>query len=89
MLEVFLATSDHWDGPWWGGIVFLLFFVLILCLVFFKLFWWRPWRWRGSWTDSPDEILKRRLASGQITEAEYRHLHDVLRAPGSAPEGGN
>jgi uncharacterized membrane protein len=79
MLELLMRAESHWHGPWWGGIVFLLFFALILGLFCLKFFWWRPWRWQGGWGESHDEILKRRLASGQITEAEYEHLLGLLR----------
>lgn len=78
MFGVFLRTSDHWDGPWWGGVVFLLLFALIVGVIFVKLVWWRPWRWRGGW-EAPEEILKRRLASGQISEAEYQHLSELVK----------
>ncbi len=65
-----------------------MFFFLALILVFLilKLWffrgWWGPrgrWAYR-DWPDtSPESVLKRRLASGEITEADYEHLRDVLR----------
>ena len=40
-----------------------------------------PWRYRsdGSPThESPEDILKRRLAAGEISIDEYERLHDAL-----------
>jgi uncharacterized membrane protein len=87
-METFLLATANgdWDGPWWGGIVFFLLLAVFLAFIIFKL-WWRPWRWHGGdWPEKPDQILKRRLAGGQIDEAEYKHLLDLLDRPGR--EGG-
>jgi uncharacterized membrane protein len=72
------AENARWDGPWWGGLIFLLFFGLLFVLIVFKVFWWGPWRWRGYWDEDADAILKRRLASGQITEDDYRRLKQAM-----------
>jgi uncharacterized membrane protein len=36
---------------------------------------YRPWNTDGD----PEVILKRRLANGDITEEEYKHLRDILK----------
>ena len=67
--------SHHWGG---GGI---LFFIVALIVVFllFKFVLFRGFWWRRDWPDtSPDAILKRRLASGEINEADYQRLRDTL-----------
>jgi uncharacterized membrane protein len=73
-----LVLLDH--AHFWGGFFFLPFFILLLTLLVFKLFWFRR-GWRGGWDNEafrPDNILKRRLASGEITEAEYQRLKETL-----------
>jgi uncharacterized membrane protein len=40
--------------------------------------WWGPWRWRAYRDEDASAILKRRLASGQITEGDYRRLKQVM-----------
>ena len=82
LLQILMNSDSHWSGPWWGGVVFFLFLALIFTLFAFKFFWWRPWRWHSGWygaAPGPDELLRLRLARGEITESEYEHLRDVLR----------
>ena len=47
---------------------------IVLKFVFFRSYWMRR-----EWPDtSPEAILKRRLASGDITEADYQRLREAL-----------
>jgi len=71
---------------WWafsgfhpfGGLFFLLFVASVLFLLFSMR--------RNGWSYRADDagraeaeaILRRRLATGEINEAEYRSLRDVL-----------
>lgn len=83
-----------WHGAWGGfwGLSWIAFFFLAIFLS--RLFWWRrgwgcgpgPWRWGrdpyGYWGHDPgqaEEILRARLARGEIDQAEYDRLLEVLR----------
>jgi uncharacterized membrane protein len=82
MLELVMLWAHQDHHFWWGGIVFFLFFALIFGLFFLKFFWWRPWRWHGGWYDAPpgpEEVLRLRLARGEISEAEFDRLREVLK----------
>ena len=69
---------SHWWFPFpWFFLTFLLVFVLFRFILFR-----RGWRGRGYSDDrllDAESILKRRLASGQITEAEYQRLLQIVR----------
>jgi putative membrane protein len=70
-------------GFWW--IVPLLFWVLLLFAVVRFAFWgWRRghrWAYGGPGGGAADAeaVLQRRFAAGEIDEAEYRRVRDVLR----------
>jgi uncharacterized membrane protein len=67
--------SNHWGG---GGFLFFLL-AIVLTFVFLKVVFFRNSWGRRDWPDtSPDAILKRRLASGEINEADYQRLRDTL-----------
>ena len=51
-----------------------LFQILILVL-FFLVLWWLL---KGQSRDSPTDVLKKRLASGEITEKKYKKLKKEL-----------
>lgn len=78
---------DGWAaGPWWFfpfvmPIVMLV--VMIIALIIFReVFWGGPGRrWSGR-PDSEDpalEILRRRFASGEITEQEFQEKRRLLQ----------
>jgi uncharacterized membrane protein len=84
MTEVLLWNGAH--HFWWGG--GFLFFFLGLILIFFLarfVFFRGCWGPRGYWgsrdwpDSSPEAVLKRRLARGEISESDYEHLRDVLK----------
>jgi uncharacterized membrane protein len=67
---------------WWYPFPWFLFTFLIVLLLFRFLFFRRGWGWGGHW-DRPldaESMLKRRLASGQITEEEYHRLLQLIRS---------
>jgi uncharacterized membrane protein len=71
-----LLAQDHW---WGGGWVFFLLMALLLTVLLLKVFFFSRWsRARGRPDTSPETILKRRLASGEISESDYRRLKGVL-----------
>ncbi len=63
---------------------FPFFWLLFIGLFFFAFrFWGCGWGWRGRFSrrdlhEDADEILRTRFARGEIDEAEYRRLRDVL-----------
>jgi uncharacterized membrane protein len=67
-----LATYSPWRYPeaWSGG--WLLFIIAL---------WWAIATLRSDshGSDTPEEILKRRFAQGEIDEAEYRRARAALR----------
>jgi putative membrane protein len=67
-----LASASDWHHHWFWPIFPLLW--LLLILVFVRLFFWGPWRGRGSSSGRPDarEILAERYARGEINHEEYR-----------------
>jgi uncharacterized membrane protein len=75
MSFVLLAQDDWWGGGW----VFFVLFALLLTVLVFKVFVFSRWSRARGWPDtSPETILKRRLASGEISESDYRRLKEVL-----------
>ena len=73
---------------WWWGAPFLWFIPWLVFLVIgfavLRGFGFRrrgrPWGacgWHDGSSD-PDTVLKRRLASGEINEAEYQRLKELL-----------
>lgn len=77
----YIYDDDHMDGDWWWmAILMAVFWASVIVLVV-----WLTKRdvQRGdsatAGTHSPDEILARRLASGEISADEYRSTLAVLR----------
>ena len=76
-MEVVLLT--HAGGWWWGGGFIVLLLGLIAAMLVLKLVVFRGWV-RRDWPDtSPEAILKRRLAAGEISEADYERLGALLK----------
>lgn len=78
----------HPGGHWymWFFFPFFWIFAIFLCFALFRLFafrfagpppWWRGRHWERE--DGAEAILRARFAKGEIDEAEYRRLRDVLR----------
>lgn len=78
-----------------GGWIFsILASLIFLALIGALIFWLLSATTSGGGNltrtgsrESPKEILDRRLASGELTVEQYRHLHDTLDGAGqpSAP----
>ncbi|MCL6631949.1 MAG: SHOCT domain-containing protein [Alicyclobacillus herbarius] len=69
---------------WWGHHGFWCFGVLLLIFVLvfgiLRAFAFGGCRGcRRRWSDDAEVILRRRLANGEIDEAEYQKLKDVLK----------
>lgn len=71
--------QSHW--VWFPFSFFFLFFVVAvgIRLLFFRRFWGGCGWGRGYGFESHEEVLRRRLAAGEITEEEYQRLRDILR----------
>ena len=81
MITLLLSEGTH--GWWGGGIVFFILALIVVLLlakfVFFRGWWGGPARF-ASWPDTtPEAVLKRRLAGGEISEADYDRLLSLLR----------
>ena len=67
---------------WWGPAAFLwpLSWIVLLAAVVFGGLLMRRGRWAGPWRPAPDaaEILRGRLAGGELSEAEYLRLREIL-----------
>jgi uncharacterized membrane protein len=83
MMELLLW---HGQDQWWGGGIVFFFLALILFFIVLKFWFFRGWwGWYGGprgYYDgrhgSAEEILRRRLARGEIDDAEYKRLRDIL-----------
>jgi uncharacterized membrane protein len=67
---------EHY-GPWCFG---FLFFFLMIAFFMFRLLAFR--RFGGGcrgWYDDAEIVLRKRLASGEISEEEYQKLKAVLK----------
>ena len=81
--------TDAWPwAVWWPfGWIFIVFLTFMIMRL---VFWRRGWWGRGHWGHPyyyggapgghvpAEEILRQRLAKGEITEDEYKRLMDVL-----------
>lgn len=75
-------------GPWWIFPIVMPISMLIVMLIAFvmfrELFWGRPGRWSRGSQDEPSkdpalEVLRRRFASGEITEQEFEEKRKILQ----------
>jgi uncharacterized membrane protein len=73
-------THMWWENHgFWFCPIGLLLFVLIVGLIIVRICTIRNYGCRRRWPDDPDAILRKRLASGEIDEAEYQKLKDALK----------
>ena len=52
--------------------------MLVWLLAIFAMVWLLVSGGRGQPSETPGDILRRRYASGEISEDEFRHARDVL-----------
>jgi uncharacterized membrane protein len=81
---------DPWNGGWWFWPFGWIFLVILIFLIMRLVFWRRRGWWGGPWGHPyygggvppghvpAEEILRQRLAKGEIDEAEYNRLKEVL-----------
>jgi putative membrane protein len=66
-------------GMGWMWVFPLLFF---LCMLGLGMFWWRGfgrlWARVGHFDETPRQILDRRYAGGEITQAQYDEMKKSL-----------
>lgn len=66
----------YWYGFWY---IYTIIFILVIIALFAFLFKWLHWDYRMQWHKKDYiEILKNRLASGEIKEDEYDKLKKKL-----------
>jgi len=70
----------HWDG-WWGMGWMWIFWILIIVVLLLLVRWLIiPARGSDLSSESPEQILKKRYARGEIDKEEYeRRLEDLRR----------
>jgi putative membrane protein len=85
-----MADWTNWNGNgmwWWpfGWIFFIFLIMMIMRLVFWRRGWWgrghwgHPYYYGGPPGHVPaEEILRQRLAKGEIDETEYARLKEAL-----------
>jgi|GEM_PF-946063 len=78
--------DDGWSWGWGGGILGILFWVILFGLVI-AMIWFLFKRGGGRGTsgrttsqESPREVLDRRYAEGKIDEEEYRRKKEELQS---------
>ena len=76
------AATTHYPFPFFGWFLFPFGFLIFLFVIFFAVRWLVfPWRGyyrggRGNWGNwgSPEEILRRRYARGDITKDQFDQM---------------
>lgn len=71
----------HWaGGGFYGGGVFMLIFnvLLVVLVIFVAVKFFRKGFQQGADNETPLDILKKRLAKGEITKEEFEDLKKVL-----------
>lgn len=77
-----MPLADTWGmhdvgTGWW--VVMMLLMILFWGAVIFGVLWLtRGGHLRGESKDTPEDILKRRLADGSVTPEEYERRHRLL-----------
>jgi len=73
------GQMDGWAGMAFGGVMMLLWFVLIAGLIVLVVKWVGGTPWRNSGRDALDTV-KQRYANGEIDTAEFEERSRRLRA---------
>lgn len=77
-----MGAWDHgWNGGWWGWLVMTMVMVAFWGLLIWGVAWFASSRrdsGPGAAGPSPEQILARRLARGEIDEQEYRRRLGAL-----------
>lgn len=82
---------ENWSGGGWWWPFGLIFFVFLMVMITRLIFWRRGWGPRHGYWGHPgwygppgaghvpaEEILRQRLAKGEIDETEYKRLKEIL-----------
>jgi putative membrane protein len=82
-----IAMMWGWDGMAWGGWIFMtVFWVLVIGLIVWAVAAVFP-RSRAHDADrgeTPEDILDRRFASGELDAESYREMREELRGRSGA-----
>lgn len=75
-----------WSGPWWGWLMMLLFWILLLAVpIGLVRLLWPPSRAGGAGSeprvDEAIETLRQRYARGEISREEFIRMEEDLRRP--------
>lgn len=69
----------HWNGDWhmgWMGLWWILIVPVLIALVWFAL---SAGRRRDGAQESPEQVLKRRYANGELDRETYERKLEELR----------
>ena len=82
--------GSHWWAWLFSGVGMVIFWGLVIWLISSLIRWNSPGRGSSPAADgeTPEAILKRRFATGEIDADEHRHRLDVLRDGGHIGSGG-
>lgn len=88
-----METNDLFISNMWGHLNFamcLVFFIVMLLFMVLGFFFYRRRRWSWMWhhaacwdrtsRENPENIIKNRLAKGEINEVEYNNLLRKIRS---------
>ena len=67
---------DGWNGSW-GWMIAM--FVMMVAVVWAVVWLARSFGGSGQSTDQPEDTLRQRFASGEITKDEFRRAKDELQ----------
>lgn len=91
-LQALVLAQDGWDGHhdmdggWWIVMMIgmFLFWALIIVAVVWAVRTWSDGN-RARDKSTPQDVLERRLAEGQISVEEYEERRRVLSGPTASP----
>ncbi|MEQ8202132.1 MAG: SHOCT domain-containing protein [Syntrophomonadaceae bacterium] len=75
----YMYNDGRWTVNWWGMGLEILFWVLLVLLLIWLFNNMARKRDASSGTNTPLDILKTRLAKGEITKEEFEEMKELLK----------
>jgi putative membrane protein len=79
-LDVPKETAVGWSEPYWPMVFGPIMIAVIICITLMMVFIKRSGMLRRSRDRAPIDVLKERLARGEINQAEYEERTRLLKA---------